>query len=766
MASSPEPAEIGADPPGRTTPAEPTRQIAGPVAVALLGLALSALLGLLALSQDRERQRAAVLRDAETLEASLGNRLASLENRVRSVAALMTQTRGYDPAILAVYDSLVQPGSPPPWRAVGVAPLLAGEDRSSLESRVSRHRDGLDRLGYPPFDVFPDTSAYPELGVIVAVQPASSRQNVFGYDMMSDSARRQAVLNASASGLVELSPPVTLSQDSPDQDPSLLLVSAFRRPPAPMAPLGPDADSVGVVATSFTPAALVEAALEELSLPRARLTVSLTAEEKEILTFPARGASAAPRAGDAPDDGVPIRFTVAGETHQWEVRGTLRSWEPVSPTVPGAVAAGLLVTAMTLLLLLRERGERNRLRRELESQARELKSTEAQAARYQRSEALGRLTGGIAHDFNNLLSVILGNLELMESTTGDGEGQRPLRRQATRAAQRAAALTQNLLTFGRRAQLAPRPVELGRLLTDLTPILRTSVPENLELQVESPGAECWVRVDAAQLESAVLNLVVNARDACRPGDRIRVSAQRNPDAQAPETVREADALVALMVTDSGKGMSAEVLDQAMDPFFTTKAGGRGTGLGLATAAGFIRQSGGELEIDSTAGRGTLVRIWIPLSEPGVDNGGTADGENPARQPAGLRVLVVEDEEPVRQVLTRGLEWAGWRVQGVADGDAALAVLEGDDLPDAVLSDVVMPGSVSGREVARAARARGIPVALMSGYAGGPETRTAAGEADVFLQKPVRLRELAAVMAELIGSSRPGPDANGGTASRA
>ena len=338
----------------------------------------------------------------------------------------------------------------------------------------------------------------------------------------------------------------------------------------------------------------------------------------------------------------------------------------------------------------------------------------------QKMQALGQLTGGIAHDFNNLLTVILGNLEIVRAKLGDAALQTRIER-ATWAAQRGASLTAQLLAFARKQPLAPAPIDLTATIPDLVPLLRRTLGEHIDVRyVETAGL--WpAMTDAAQLESAVLNLALNARDAMPGGGRLTIElANKVIDeeyARRHAEVTPGDYTM-LAVSDTGQGMPPEIVTRVFEPFFTTKPEGSGTGLGLAMVFGFVKQSAGHIKIYSEPGEGTTVRLYLPR----------AIGANvPIRQHSGApielprgsaTVLVVEDDPAVREVAVTMLSDLGYRVLDAADGEDGLRVFGAHASEiDLLLTDVVMPGPVRGREMAEQITAMRpeVRVLYMSGY---------------------------------------------------
>ncbi len=370
----------------------------------------------------------------------------------------------------------------------------------------------------------------------------------------------------------------------------------------------------------------------------------------------------------------------------------------------------------------------------------------------QKMEAIGRLTGGVAHDFNNLLMVVTSGFEMIRRRPDDRQRVLKMAEAGMEAAQRGARLTRQLLTFARRQNLRPETVNLNASLLDFEPLARRAVGEAVEVDLALHPALHPTHIDLSEFEAAVLNLVVNARDALpAQGGRIAVSTRNVVrDAQAGADAREglpAGSYVVVAVADNGAGMDEATRAQAFEPFFTTKEFGRGSGLGLSQVYGFATAAGGTVEIASTPGQGTTVEIWLPRAE-GVQP--AAHGTGPAaslrRAEAGETVLAVEDEPAVLSAVVENLADLGYRVVPARDAAEALDRLRGGERVDILFSDIVMPGGMNGLQLAvEAGRLRpGLRVLLTSGYTG----EALAGEHSVppdvpILSKPYRREELAA-----------------------
>ncbi len=372
----------------------------------------------------------------------------------------------------------------------------------------------------------------------------------------------------------------------------------------------------------------------------------------------------------------------------------------------------------------------------------------------QKMEAVGQLTGGIAHDFNNLLTVISGNLEMMEKRVKDEE-LRTLLREAQEATDDGAKLTAQLLAFGRRQPLNPTLTDVGQLISNFTDLLRRTLGETVELRTTISGAANLVLVDASQLQNALLNLALNARDAMPRGGRLTIevsSTHLDLDyVQMYPQVRSGD-YVLVSVTDSGIGMSPEVKERAFEPFFTTKEQGSGTGLGLSMVYGFVKQSGGHVQLYSEPGQGTSVRLFLPAVRGGRGKAGSQQTAAEDVLRGHETILVVEDDPRVRRVTIARLKDAGYRVIEAATAAQALVLIAAHPEIALLFTDIVMPGGMTGDELAREVRAirPEIKILFTSGYA---EPRVAGRElADSrsWLKKPYTAKELTARLRELLG----------------
>ena len=379
--------------------------------------------------------------------------------------------------------------------------------------------------------------------------------------------------------------------------------------------------------------------------------------------------------------------------------------------------------------------------------------TEEQLAHAQRLDAIGQLTGGVAHDFNNLLTVISGNLQLLEAELSAQPDLQETIDSAMRAVERGAHLTRRLLTFARRQPLQPRPVVPQPLIEELGAMLRRTLGESIEVQVDCAAGIPDLHADPNELDTALVNLALNARDAMPRGGRLDIGARelRLDNTDNPWKL-PAGRYVAIAVSDTGTGMPPDVLAHAFEPFFTTKGSGKGSGLGLSMVYGFAIQSGGAITIDSRLGYGTRMELVLPAAAPTL--GPESDPQAGDGGQANVRetILVVEDETEVRTIATRFLKAVGYRVLDAANAREALDLLHANPDVDLLFSDVVLGSGMDGTELAREAhRLRPeIPILLASGYQGpGDRGRDASGETFELLRKPYRREQLTGAIRRLL-----------------
>jgi signal transduction histidine kinase len=432
---------------------------------------------------------------------------------------------------------------------------------------------------------------------------------------------------------------------------------------------------------------------------------------------------------------------------QWSAHLAVASTAIDAPTRWSFVAAGmaafgaLLLGGTLALLMLRDMAERRRAEETLRQS--------------QKMEAVGQLTGGIAHDFNNLLTAVIGNLDLIRNKLHDNERLRRLADNALEAARRGAKLASQLLAFSRSQRMAVGPVDLQQLLNGMSGLLTQSVGPSIEVRISLDPDARVVMSDANQLELALLNLAVNARDAMPAGGKLIISARR---ADVVDRHLAKGDYVQLSVTDTGTGMTEEVRARAVEPFFTTKPVGQGTGLGLSQVYAVARESRGSLHIDSEVHQGTTVHLILPFAPadavapapiPAAPGAAVAQPE-PAKKRAS--VVVVDDDRLVRRFMTESLRSLGYEVRDTDNGIDALVLLDAQRC-DLLLADFAMPG-MNGAELARAAQMKqpGLPVLIVSGYADSAAVEAVLGAARQ-LRKPFDMAELGVAVAEILQTSR-------------
>jgi PAS domain S-box-containing protein len=383
-----------------------------------------------------------------------------------------------------------------------------------------------------------------------------------------------------------------------------------------------------------------------------------------------------------------------------------------------------------------------------------LEETRAQRAHAQKMDALGQLTGGVAHDFNNLLMVVSGHIQTISKKMGDDPKLARAAEAIELAARRGASLTHQLLTFSRRQPFNPEVLALGERLEALRTLLTGSVGGMARLLI-TIGPEVWpIKVDANELEIALVNLVINARDATANNGAIFVTAENVTLCPGDTEAKLEGQFVALRVTDTGGGIAPDLLPRVFDPFFTTKQVGKGSGLGLSQVHGFAHQSGGTVTIESELGKGTTVTIYLPRA---AEMAATVHAKPEVEAALGGRVLVVEDNPEVAEVSASMLEQLGYDVHTVGNADAALDALDGHSF-DLVMSDIVMAGTMDGMALARTIRERkpNLPVLLVTGYS---QKASEAGTDFPLMQKPFQLADLSRTTTRVIAEAKQPPGTN-------
>jgi len=431
-----------------------------------------------------------------------------------------------------------------------------------------------------------------------------------------------------------------------------------------------------------------------------------------------------------------VQSAVRARRRQYEVRAYVAERERAALALEGLVAVRTSELAEANI--------------QLRAQIAERENVEASLRQSQKMEAMGQLTGGIAHDFNNMLQAIGGSLELMHRRIEQGRGTEAGRfvDSARKTVGRAAALTNRLLAFARRQPLQPQSVDLDGLIVGIEELVRGTVGPGIRVELDMSDGVWPVLCDPNQLENALLNVAINARDAMPDGGRLTISTRhmslRTPDVAGQDEAKPGD-YVEIAVADTGTGMDEATRARVFEPFFTTKPIGQGTGLGLSQCYGFVRQSGGFVRLDSTPGQGTTVRLYLPRhGTAGAEAAQQAQRAEPERVAVQGTVLLVEDDEDVRALAAEWLRELGYQVLEAEDGSAALGLLARTSHVDLLVTDVGLPNGLNGRQVADAARERrqGLPVLLITGYAGSALENQLAPGMQV-IGKPFTLEMLAA-----------------------
>jgi signal transduction histidine kinase/ActR/RegA family two-component response regulator/sensor domain CHASE-containing protein len=625
----------------------------------------------------------------------------------------------------------------PTIQAVKWAPRIDFSQRAAFEEAQQAELPGFEIREVDPAGQRRRAAERDRYYPVTYVEPLKGNEHIVGFDLFSEAGRKTAVDETNNTGRVTATPPIRLVQETGDQ-PGILLLFAVRD-----GPNGPGVVSVALRMSTF---------VTGIAAPVSRM---LKVRLLDVGQDKALYSGFSPPAGGA--SSYKDTFAFGGRHYRTDTVPSAsyleqhRRWQSWAALVAGVISTGFLGA-----LLLLGTGYARRIERVVDERTRDLKAInqrlqlevkereQAEAALHQaqRMEAIGQLTGGIAHDFNNLLTVVSGNAALLHDKAPDDAVAR--RASAIiRAAEQGGRLIRQLLAFSRRQMLRPEPVDLRQRTREIAEMLSRALRENIEISVEIPENIWPVIVDPAEFELALLNIGVNARDAMPNGGRFGVEARnrsfRRGDVAGGGLVGD---FVAMTLSDTGTGMTVEVVARAFDPYFTTKEVGQGSGLGLSQVYGFAKQSGGAATIESEIDRGTSITLYLPRATKThiAPRSATYDAV-PAAAPA--RVLLVEDDVEVATVTAELLREIGFQAERVRDGQAALAALERDPTIELVMSDIVMPDGMSGLELARTLRQHRpeLPVLLATGYS--QYALQAVKEGFTLLEKPYRRDMLAA-----------------------
>jgi signal transduction histidine kinase len=681
----------------------------------------------------------------------------AIEKRIEAYIAFLRATRSLFGAAGLVtrqdFRIFVDPAelqrAYPGIQGVGVGRLTLGKDVDQLVAAM--------RKEIPGYRVWPE-GPRDEYEPVIYLEPQDGRNRVaMGYDMFSEPVRRSAMERARDTGLPSSTGRIILVYDN-KQAGFIIYIARYRRG-MPTETVGDRRAALeGFVYESFRANDLLQAILANEKTPGVGYQVFAGPEPNpDALLY--RSDPDGPDARTAGLQGQ-TSFAVAGS-----------NWILSMAAVPGFEAGpgpnrvalflltGLIVSGAIFAVTRSEVNTRiaaEQAAADLRRAATQQRLLEQQLIESQKMEGIGRLAGGVAHDFNNLLTAILGYAELMESQLED-ENLRSELREIRLAGERAAALTQQLLAFSRRQILQPRTLDLNTVVSNIEKMLARLIGEDIKLVTRLEPALGSVKADPGQLEQVIMNLAVNARDSMPEGGTLTFETANSlldTDFVASHPGARPGGYAALTVADTGIGMSDEVRSHAFEPFFTTKERGKGTGLGLATAYGIVKQSGGYITVESEPGRGTTFRIYLPLVTDSA--AASRPGERPTSSPSGSEtILLVEDESGVRRMSRTILETQGYTVLEAASGEEALVIARSHEgVIHLVATDVIMPG-MSGRVLwdrLRALRPNS-RVLFMSGYTDDVIARHGVLESGIaFLQKPFTPHGLAEKVRDVLDAA--------------
>lgn len=720
-----------------------------PFVAVLIGLLTTAAVAMLVSRFENAESQARLDSIASRAASAIESRLLAQLTLLRGAAGLFTATDSVSEAAFKAYVTRLRleryyPG------VLGIGYAEFAPDAASADRLV----DAARKEGHPNFRIWPagQRNGY---SVIRFLEPLNRRnQAALGFDMMSEPMRRAAMEAARMTGVSAMSGRVRLVQEiDPIKQPGFLLYVPLNDEQR----AGSEFEGhYGWVYSPLRAHDLFGAIFADRNLGAVAVEVFDERPSEDRLLY--RSEVVAKQS----DDAVSRTLEIAGR--RWVVRvSPLSTYDegPEQALIWTIAVAGVVISLLIGGIVLQQATATARTEQEVrlrteelqlsnsmlleEGQARE--EAEAKVRQMQKVEAIGQLTGGIAHDFNNMLSIVLGNLDMAQRRIEEPDRLRRALQHARAGAERAADLTRRLLAFGRQQTLSPDILDANELVSAMSELVRRTIGEQIELETLLE-ANLWpIRADASQLENAILNLAINARDAMPKGGLLTI---RTANIRVDQDAAGADGLmlgeyVLIAVSDTGQGMTAEVADKAFDPFFTTKEVGKGTGLGLSQVFGYVKQSGGHIKLTSEIDRGTAIEIYLPRFHGSVHAAEQIVQENDAPPGSnGEFILVVEDEEEVRALSVEALRDLGFKVIEASDGREALERLKAHPEVQLLFTDVVMPG-MNGQELAEAACARHpkLKVLFTTGYSRNSikQSGTHAGEVSL-LQKPFTFSQLA------------------------
>ena len=705
-----------------------------PVVVPIFGLLTTCGVTVALWRSNEARDHQRFLHAADVELRTIADQMRTYTALLRGAAGLFAANADVSRASFKAYvDRLDLEQRYPGILGVGFTPFIPSSDVPRLVAAM--HQQGVSDYQVRP------TPRTPYVAPVVFAEPENRRnQAAIGYDVSSEPDRREMLERARSTGMTAVSGRIELAQEIDDNKQAgfLMATPVYRGGTVPSTVEERRAAFAGFIFGAFRADDLFRDIVP--AMPQDDVALAVYDGAPGAATLLHRSAAFAQSMSG-------VNYT---QNFDLEVGG--RSWTVVfTSRVPTSsldiwfiCGGGLLATGLLTFAAEKQRRAQHvvqRLNRSLERRVEERtqelqllntrlvrasserEAVEEQLRQAQKMEAVGQLTGGLAHDFNNLLTGISGSLELLQTRVAQGRTAELGRyiTAAQEASRRAAALTHRLLAFSRRQTLDPRPTDVSRLVAGMDELIRRTVGPAVEVEVVGTVGLWTVLVDPNQLENALLNLCINARDAMPGGGHLRIETGNVEldERGAREHELRTGEYITLCVSDTGTGMSPEVIQRAFEPFFTTKPIGMGTGLGLSMIYGFVQQSGGQACIRSEPGQGATICLYLPRHSGDAESAAErASRVGAARALQGETVLVVDDEPTVRMLITEVLEELGYAAVEAVDGPAGLKVLQSDVRLDLLITDVGLPGGMNGRQVADAARMvrPGLKVLFITGYA--------------------------------------------------